>query len=396
MPLVFVHGVANRQTPKHQAEIHQRDELFKKLVLPKGAVVFDPDWGSNAVTFQQNLPWLPNFREADAFNFGSSPSISAQSGIGKLAARKPEMAIDLAFEAGLAARAQEAADANKPNEALTKEDLESFTAAVQYLENGADKDVFYAQGSDENFLEALNSELKPYIPKEETKVEAMSFVGDALKWIGKGLKNLVSPVENVAANTVLLAVRRPLTARTALFLGDIFVYLRWRETDRSNGTVNRIFEPIITDLVSAAKLRTKNDPLIVVAHSLGGVITYDLFSDPAAVANIEAKSGSKLIIDAWITVGAQPGLFADMGLYGPQPGNTEDTYLPRPAPVAAWLNIYDYTDILSFSCAKVFKDVDDFEFDNVSGLFDAHSAYFQRPGFYRKMRERLDQVRKSS
>src|SRR5262245_11642344 len=46
MPLVFVHGAATRQSPRHQAQVCQRDALFKQLVLPPSAALFDPDWGS--------------------------------------------------------------------------------------------------------------------------------------------------------------------------------------------------------------------------------------------------------------------------------------------------------------------------------------------------------------
>jgi hypothetical protein len=33
--------------------------------------------------------------------------------------------------------------------------------------------------------------------------------------------------------------------------------------------------------------------------------------------------------------------------------------------------------------------VKDFEFDNVSGALEAHSAYFRRPSFYKRLRARL-------
>jgi hypothetical protein len=217
----------------------------------------------------------------------------------------------------------------------------------------------------------------------------MGIGGDIVKALGQGLKDFVDPITNAASDTVLRVIRRPLSEKIAIFLGDIFVYLRFRETDGAQGTLKRIFEPIIEDLAAAAKSRTNEDPLIVVAHSLGGVILYDLFSDKTAVAKIEAESGAKLVVDAWITVGSQPSLFADMGLYAAPPAGG---LLPRPAPVVNWLNVYDYTDVLSFVCKPLFKDVDDFEFDNVTSVLGAHGAYFQRPSFYSRLRQRLKQL----
>ena len=168
------------------------------------------------------------------------------------------------------------------------------------------------------------------------------------------------------------------------------MYLRWRETDNANATTNRIFGPIVDHLIQASKLRSSTDPLIVIGHSLGGVVLYDLLSDPATLANIAQRLGSELIVDTWVTVGAQPALFADMGLYA-NVSKAANGRFPRPVPVRRWLNVYDYTDVLSFSCKPLFNDVTDYEFDNVTGLFSAHSTYFQRPSFYSRLRNRLKQ-----
>jgi hypothetical protein len=156
MPLVFVHGVATRQTAEYQAWVRQRDELFTRLVLPKGARVFDPDWGSNAVKITSSLPWLPT-PGGEPFALGSS-SAATDTGIAKLASKNPEAAIDLAFETGLAVRARAAAKIGKPQDALTDEDIAAFEAAVRYLESGADKDVFDPDESDANFLSTLTGE----------------------------------------------------------------------------------------------------------------------------------------------------------------------------------------------------------------------------------------------
>jgi hypothetical protein len=386
MPLVFVHGVATRQTPEYQATVRQRDTLFKTLVLPANASIFDPDWGSNGVRFSPNLPWLPEPGAAEAFAVGGGQGASNTS-ISRIASVKPDQAIDLAFAAGLEQRARAATKLNNVDEALQPGDVEAFKAAVRYLETGADRTAFGPNDTDQTFLTTLASEIKPHaagaIP------EAMG-LADGLSWIGQGLKDLVDPIRNAASDTVLRLIRRPLSEQVALFLGDIFVYLRWREVDSAGARPNRIFAPIIEDLGKAAAMRSPADPLIVVCHSLGGVILYDLLSDATSVTKIESASGTKLKVDAWVTVGSQPGLFADMKLYSAVPG--AGGLLPRPPPVCAWLNVYDYTDVLSFRCARIFTDVEDLEFDNISGVFEAHSAYFKRPSFYQKLRKRVKEA----
>jgi hypothetical protein len=77
------------------------------------------------------------------------------------------------------------------------------------------------------------------------------------------------------------------------------------------------------------------------------------------------------------------------------PGSAANGKLPCPEPVRAWLNVYDYTDVLAFSCQKIFRDVEDFEFDNVIGLFSAHTSYFQRPSFYQRLRTRVNPPRQN-
>jgi len=93
-------------------------------------------------------------------------------------------------------------------------------------------------------------------------------------------------------------VCRPLTEQVAGFLKAVFAYLRTWRTGGYAKTVSRIFAPIMAD--KATRLRSPADPLIVVGHRLSGVILYEFPFDRAA---------------AWITVGAQPDLFSDMGFY---------------------------------------------------------------------------------
>jgi hypothetical protein len=106
-----------------------------------------------------------------------------------------------------------------------------------------------------------------------------------------------------------------------------------------------------------------------VGHSLGGVILYDLLTDRAVLERIEAETGVPLAVDALFTVGSQPGFFADLGLYSKKP--TAESKLARPSPVAAWMNVFDFTDVFSFLCAPMFDDVKDFGYDTVVNLIHA-------------------------
>lgn len=378
MPLVFVHGVATRQTPGYQAAVKQRDALFTRLVLGEGDPIFDPDWGSNGVSFHRG-GWVPIPGTTEML--GGGTAVGGTSVASAAASRNVVAGVDLAFAALLARRLSEGRD-------LDERDLAVFDGAVRYLERGGDRSAFGPDETDAQFAQTLREELEAapgmVAPPGTAPAEAMG-IGDVFSAIGDAVKWVTDPIRNVGSDAVLRVVREPLSDLVALFLGDIFVYLRYREQDTAQGTYNRIFKPILADLAKAVAATDDGGKLIVVGHSLGAVILYDLLTDARALNDVRDAAGKDLRIDALVTVGAQPGLFADMGLYG----NPDAGKLPRPPCVAEWMNVFDYTDVLSFRCEPFFDGVKDFAFDNISGALNAHSAYFQRPSFYARLKVRL-------
>jgi hypothetical protein len=378
MPLVFVHGVATRPSPEYHSVIAQRDAFFRSLVIGKDDAIYDPDWGSNAVKFAKG-GWVPNKSAAEAWSMGSPPRAAGASLAAIVATKNQEAAIDLAIGALLA-------DQAKAGTALSQDELELFEAAVRYLEGQIDDTAFSGAENDSQFVDTLEALLD--LPAPAQQVEAMG-IKALFSSMAKSLRDATDHLRNASSDVILGFIRKSLSNHVALFLGDVFVYLRWREQDGANGTYNRIFKPIIDDLVAANAARNPDRQLIVVGHSLGAVMLYDLLTDARALAEIAERSGAPLAVDALVSVGAQPGLFADMGLYA---GAVDaDGKLAQPACVRRWMNVYDYTDILSFRTEPFFANVKDFEFDNVSGALDAHSAYFQRPSFYKRLRARLSQ-----
>lgn len=382
MPLVFVHGVATRNSPKYRIAVAQRDALFKRLVIGKDEPVFNPNWGDHAVRFVKG-GWVPDsdatepFGSGIPFATGTGPSIAATAA--SRSKKTVEVGVDLAL-ASLLARDVERGSLP------TEDELRVFVAAVRYLEQGGDHTAFAPTETDVQFADTLRQELG--LASSAGPAEAMG-IGDVFSSIGDALKSVTDRVRNTGSDAVLRLIRKPLSNQVALFLGDIFVYLRWRETDSANGTYSRIFEPIIDALAQANKATQAGQKLIVVGHSLGAVILYDMLTDEKALAEVKNRSGKSLSVDAWVSVGAQPGLFADMGLYDRQ--READGRLRKPDGVQRWMNVYDITDVLSFRTEPFFSGVRDYEFDNVSGALEAHSAYFQRPSFYKRLRARLDE-----
>ena len=387
MALVFVHGVATRPSPEYLAEVAQRDALFQRLVPKAGSTVLNPDWGSHAAQFSADLPWLPTPIGNEAFGAPGDTPAPLTLSLGGLAQRDVATAVDLTIAAMLEARLQDAVRRREPKEAADSKSIDLARAAAAYLDQKAPDEtplgISALQTSDNTvFAAALESQLR-----QTGTLEAYGGIGDAIKsgfqtlggWIGAGL-----------SDAALRFKRAQLSRLVAFFLGDIFVYLRERETAGEEGVQERLFRPIIDDLVKGwLARRDDKEPLVVVGHSLGGVLLIDLLTDPSCIARLAAEAPG-FRIDLLTTVGSQPGFFADLQLYKgkPQAGGR----LEKPPSVSAWRNVFDYTDIFSFLTKPAFNDVADLSYDTAVDLFAAHTSYFKRPSFYQRLGRRLGEL----
>ncbi|MFF4258634.1 hypothetical protein ACFY1L_46370 [Streptomyces sp. NPDC001663] len=143
-----------------------------------------------------------------------------------------------------------------------------------------------------------------------------------------------------------------------------------------------IAERVADALEEGARLRTSTDPwLVVVAHSMGGNIVYDLLS----------HLRPELECDMLVTVGSQVGLIAELGLFPAvlPPEDPVRDRAPVPEGVSRWINVFDPNDALSFVIGPVFARGEDFQYSTGRGMWGAHSAYFGLPSFYRRLAERL-------
>lgn len=121
----------------------------------------------------------------------------------------------------------------------------------------------------------------------------------------------------------------------------------------------------VRQLIRRTVENAPGDKVTLLAHSLGGVAAVDLL----AMERLER-------VDQLITVGSQAGLLYECGALAafehPDP-------LPAHFP-AAWLNIHDPWDLLSYGAAEVFKGrAHDVEVSNGQPFPYAHSAYWSNP-----------------
>ncbi len=384
MPLVFVHGVATRMNDAYRAEVVQRDALFKKLVMGDDALVINPYWGDGGAKFDPDMPWLPSASGNEAYGAGASAMTSLN--LGRLSQRDGAQAVDLAIGAMLQKDLDEAVQKRMPALAARKASIGLALAAGDYLRRVAPGDEpvgIPALASDDNFqfAAALESELSV-----DEGTETFGAVGDAIM---SGRGQCGGWIANGASDIALSSKREDASRMMTFFLGDVFVYLRGRDIQGAEGVGERLFAPIVDSLVSAWTAKKESGgPLVVVGHSLGGVLLYDLLTDDAVLKTLRDRAPG-FEIDLLATVGSQAGFFAGMKLFKGKSGSGGK--LAKPGVAKSWHNVFDYTDVFSFLAKPLFHDVADYSYDTVVDLVAAHTTYFKRPSFYQRLKARLPQ-----
>lgn len=365
--LVFVHGVATRSGPGYAQAVANRDTLFAKSLFDGLALtVRSPLWGDLVPKIDPHVfetdAGIRSFSIGDyAVGGGMGGGISASGAaagptLTDVARENATAAIDAAF-AELLDRA------DRERRELTPEELSAFQGMVDAIEAGTVPTLVQAATSDQDLAKRLGG-------------------GSAASYgIGSALGNAVSAVTDRLRNTVSTvafgAIRGGVSPTVGLFLGDVFAYLK------QGGLRDRIEAVIREDLIAAhGAAKADGTPLIVVGHSMGGVILVDMLGDLAAAA-----LPADLRITALMTVGSQPGLFKSLGVVAGQ--TAADGKAPRPASVRHWFNVFDPIDPLAFRADSLFSGVRDLAFDSVTGLASAHTTYFKRPQFYARARKRL-------
>ncbi|MEO1920817.1 MAG: hypothetical protein ABGW84_02900 [Sphingomonadaceae bacterium] len=380
MKVVFVHGVANRREPDPEAfqkAIDARHRSFSEWCFEREDIgYFDPYWGDLGAHPDKDLASIPRGPTVALGLEGLrvvSPGGSEEGSLDNrvlLEAAKDDFG---AFLTALAAAEMESGDANS----LARADLLARYAADLDDEGGdrVETPNWVASASnDAELLKRLQEELDGFSGMESL---ATLGLGDWLKKAGKkvvsGALGLVDgPAERLA---------RAATPHIARFFGDVFIYLK-------NGARRAdIRQRITDDLTTAARASIEDgQKLMVVGHSMGAIILYDILSDQQIVDQLSEEVGTPFAIDLLLTVGTQVGVFEELDLFAhSKPGVTPG----RPPCVGTWWHVYNQMDVLSFGVAGVIEGVQQFSVDTGANIVDAHGAYFTSPVFHRRLRKRM-------
>ncbi|WP_433476426.1 hypothetical protein ACQPZP_04845 [Spirillospora sp. CA-142024] len=410
MPLVYVHGVGNRRGSANLAVSKYREELFRRHLLPSVTgcrgehKVYAPHWGDLGGILAWNGASMPRgaveslgARKDDPVALTTAAAMAAAEAGGAtdlapdrilvhLARTSLADAIDLLFTV--------ITDDGLPeDQAVELAALGSrlafychqWTSAAGVEDGGIRIFSWLAEArDDEEFLVLLGRQLQAAEQQSGspgTGVREQESLGPgsaAWSLLSRGARRLRRTATGVTTGAGVRGARRIFGHQVSAVFGDLTAYLAARGTPRAPGP---ILQRVGKSLELASTERGDDLPLIVVAHSLGGVITHDLLS--TFQPNVH--------IDVLVTVGSQVGLFEEMKLLASSkpdiPGDLERA--PALSNVDHWLNVVDRTDPLAFYAAPIFDGVVDYAY--ATGSAWAHTAYLRQPNFHVRLSRRLSE-----
>lgn len=384
MPIVFVHGVNNRDSAAYRESEEARNGFLREIVGPALGLkrdeltILSPYWGDDGARFAWNLAVLPD-PGADFEAFGAAEDLAKGRVAGLLAVSSLSgnvvedartdfpAAVELLYASAMAgAKSEEEA----------RDLAKSYVLAADYAEKNP-APAWVAGATEGNFADQL-------VAESDAAAEESFGAGGILDSLKEGLSRLTNLVPDVTTAVAGRLFRDQLNDHVTRFTGDAFTYLARRGGKTSPGKIVKI----VLDALRAGRDTAKatGEPLVVVAHSFGGEIVYDILTtyDP------------KIQVDCLITVGSQVGLFEEMKLYvasqADVPADPKSDRVPRPPAIKRWLNVFDHNDILSYCLEPVVADVSDFHYDTGYSSLGAHGGYFLRPSFYKRLAKRLKGV----
>jgi hypothetical protein len=182
--------------------------------------------------------------------------------------------------------------------------------------------------------------------------------------VGDWIKERAGLLVKGIATRRLQRKRGQISSAMTPFAADIVMYQTRPQTMRA------FVRETVQKAVAAAKEHGENGEVILIGHSLGGIIAVDMLIEQSLPA-----------VRHLITVGSQAPLLYELNALSSLPFDRTVAQPPHPLPghfPASWLNIYDVRDFLSYLAAPVFGEqrVTDVQVDNRQPFPEAHSAYW--------------------
>lgn len=425
MPVVFIHGVATRKGNTYDRDVAVRDELIRRMLVEplypgqSGMAIVSPYWGDLAVRHYWAQATVPQVDLLE--DLGASDAVTAADlEVGDLLTEMGETSLRSAWnkDPQRAVEALLAPIIHGEGSVLRPGDLPAGT--TEHASGEVDGRVLVAgalvaadpsvdlavrnAASEDDALAIITQEISTHAEQlgaatAQSGSNAATTEAGALESLGPAwfdtLRNRIGAVVDRAKNApgraatvaALDRYRDALHQNITLFTGDVFVYLLRRGEAGAPGPI----VDLVVKAIAEAPRQRADEPLIVLTHSMGGNIFYDLLTTYQPT----------LKVDLWVSAGGQVGQFEEMKLFKAST-RTDPPAPPMPPKVSAlggrvrtWLNVYDPADVLSFLVEPVFVDTDpgvhirDLKFKSGVSALTAHGAYFRRATFYELLRNEI-------
>jgi hypothetical protein len=411
MPVLYIHGVNTRS---RQGFLALKPFLECRVAPaisndPAGVRIEDVYWGDLAATFAWDGASRPRSR---LLGQGADDSVSTLALLSS--ASNPALAEKLPARGGqrdsggLISGSAGEAHVTVRLSGLSAEELSNYlslllrsivpddasrTALSLEADNLAHDPRFRAELSEAGSADAEKDLLLRRLQGSSGSLVGMGaprWLGDLAERLDEGLRR-ASDLPSFAVATVAGEFRRPLNDLVSFFVGDVFVYLNTRGTPDAPGPIPQRLLSKLRELAAAPK--RDGEPLVILSHSMGGQLVYDLIT--AFMPRDPQLAGLK--IDFWCATASQVGFFEEMKLFlASRPEYRKGNPAPFPKNLGGWWNVWDYNDFISYTVRDIFEGADDGNFDSGMSLVEAHGGYLACPSFYRRLADKLTEFQRKN
>lgn len=395
MPLVHVHGIGNR-VPTDPEQVAVRDALYRRHILtaagcdPDKSPILSPWWGR--LVAEPAWEWASLNTTVTERLGGAEEASAAEEAVDVVSRQVGTVEPDRVLVTAAAKSLLWAIDIVCTALTGTEEQLllgaEFCGQATVYwaerTDNGrrGDGTVIFPWltevRDDAELLERLSAEMEAWRPGPVGAATSRDYetfgVGVGVPRAARAvLRRLNSCAATALTRGGAAVLRGGPTRKMALLLGDVMSYFAQRDAGKAGPIVALVIEALEKASGYAVE---HGEPLIVVAHSMGGNIVHDVLSHYCP----------DLRVDLLVTAGTQVGLFEELKLFcasDPALTRASGGKVPPLSNVGRWINVVDPADPLAFAVAPVFAGAEDLRFD--TGAWWAHGGYITSPYFHHRV-----------